>query len=89
MHPADVNALAARLGWLPSFPQFTKNSLDLVKEARENGAKDDQEVIQYVVEQLKQEKLEWAIENPDDPRNFPKGIFQLALESFGRQWKRP
>ena len=23
-HPADYNALAARLGWMPSYPQFTK-----------------------------------------------------------------
>lgn len=87
MHPADVNALAARLGWLPSFPQFTKNSLDLVKEARENGAKDDQEVIQYVVEQLKQEKLEWAIENPDDPRNFPRVFFNWRSNLLGDSGK--
>ncbi|PPK01238.1 nitrate reductase subunit alpha, partial [Staphylococcus aureus] len=26
-HPADYNVLAARLGWLPSYPQFDTNSL--------------------------------------------------------------
>lgn len=37
MHPADLNALAVRLGWLPSFPQFVQNPLDVIREARERG----------------------------------------------------
>ncbi|HSC01752.1 MAG TPA: molybdopterin-dependent oxidoreductase, partial [Solirubrobacteraceae bacterium] len=32
-HIADVNALGARLGWLPSYPTFDRSSLELVAEA--------------------------------------------------------
>jgi nitrate reductase / nitrite oxidoreductase, alpha subunit len=32
-HMADYNVIAARLGWLPSYPQFNRNPLDLVREA--------------------------------------------------------
>jgi nitrate reductase / nitrite oxidoreductase, alpha subunit len=87
MHPADVNALAARLGWLPSFPQFSQNSIDLVTEAREKGAKNQQEVIDYVVDQIKEEKIEWAIENPDDPRNFPRVLFNWRSNLLGDSGK--
>ncbi len=37
MHIADMNALGARLGWLPSFPSFDRNSLELVDEAERAG----------------------------------------------------
>ena len=40
MHPADFNALSARLGWLPSFPQLSQNSLDVMKEARSRNSDD-------------------------------------------------
>src|SRR5699024_12137778 len=33
-HPADYNVLAARLGWMPSYPQFNKNSLSFAEEAK-------------------------------------------------------
>ena len=36
-HIADVNALGARLGWLPSFPSFDRSSLDLADEAERAG----------------------------------------------------
>lgn len=87
MHPADFNAMAARLGWLPSFPQFTQNSLDLVKEARERGAQDDQAVISDVVGRIKSGEIEWAIENPDDPRNFPRVFFNWRSNLLGDSGK--
>ena len=32
-HPADFNVIATRLGWLPSYPQFDQNPLDLCSAA--------------------------------------------------------
>lgn len=87
MHPADFNAMAARLGWLPSFPQFSQNSLDLVREAREKGLKDDQAVIRDVVDRIKSGEIEWAIENPDDPRNFPRVFFNWRSNLLGDSGK--
>ena len=33
-HPADYNVLAARLGWLPSYPQFNKIACCLQKKLK-------------------------------------------------------
>ncbi|QHS22468.1 nitrate reductase subunit alpha [Virgibacillus sp. MSP4-1] len=87
MHPADVNALAARLGWLPSFPQFSQNSIDLVKEARQSGASTEEEIVNNVVEKIKKEEIDWAIENPDDPRNFPRVFFNWRSNLLGDSGK--
>lgn len=87
MHPADVNALSARLGWLPSFPQFSQNSIDIVKESREQGAKDEQEVIDDVVSKIKDGEIDWAIENPNDPRNFPRVFFNWRSNLLGDSGK--
>lgn len=74
-HPADYNVLAARLGWLPSYPTFNKNGIDIYKEAVEEGYKTPEEVGKYVAKQLKEKKLHFAIEDPDDPANFPRTLF--------------
>jgi nitrate reductase alpha subunit len=64
----DCNALAARLGWLPSFPSFNRSSLDLVDEAERAGM----EVGKYVVRELQAGDLRFAAEDPDAPENFPR-----------------
>lgn len=87
MHPADMNALSARLGWLPSFPQFSQNSIDIVKESREQGASSNKEVIDHVVQRIKSGDLEWAIENPNDPRNFPRVFFNWRSNLLGDSGK--
>ncbi|SMO60749.1 nitrate reductase subunit alpha [Melghirimyces algeriensis] len=74
-HYADYNVMAARLGWLPSYPQFNQNSLELYREAEEAGAKNVKEVGSYVAEKLKKKRLQYAIEDPDDPDNFPGVLF--------------
>lgn len=63
----DCNALAARLGWMPSHPTFSRNPLDVCDEAERAG----KDVPQYVVEELKAGRLRFAAEDPDDPANFP------------------
>ncbi len=52
-HTMDHQVRAVRNGWLPFYPQFKKNSLDLVREAEAAGAASDQDMVQYVVDQLK------------------------------------
>jgi len=71
-HTIDYEARAVRKGWLPFFPQFNKSSLEIVKEAEANGAKNEAEVIQYLVGQLKNNKLQFAVEDPDAPENWPR-----------------
>ncbi len=67
-HMADCNALAARLGWVPSFPSFDRNPLDLVDEAEKAGTKP----ADFVVDELKEGKLRFAAEDPDSPENWPR-----------------
>ncbi len=71
-HTADKQALAVRNGWLPCFPQFNKSNFDLIKEAREDGADDPGKIKNYVVKQLKERKLLFSMEDPDNPTSFPR-----------------
>lgn len=85
-HPADFNALSVRLGWLPSFPQFSQNSLEVMKNARARN-NDDNELIKDVAKQLTDGTLDWAIENPNDPQNFPRVFFNWRSNLLGDSGK--
>src|SRR5699024_9466390 len=74
-HPADFNVLAARLGWLPSYPQFNKNSLLFAEEAREAGKKTDAEIIEHAVEKIKTGNVQFAVEDPGAEENHPRTLF--------------
>ncbi len=87
MHPADMNALAVRLGWLPSYPQWTENSLAVVKEARAQGAQTASEIARYAADCLVDGRLHWAIEHPDDLRNFPRVFFVWRSNLLGASGK--
>ncbi|WP_280386148.1 nitrate reductase subunit alpha [Nocardia wallacei] len=65
---ADLIALSARLGWMPSYPSFDRNPLDLADEAEQAGLP----VADYVVSELKLGRLRFACEDPDAPQNFPR-----------------
>jgi nitrate reductase alpha subunit len=71
----DANARAVRMGWLPFYPQFERNSLKVVEDAEENGAKSDDEVISYTVNELKDKNLRFSVEDPDAPENWPRVWF--------------
>jgi nitrate reductase / nitrite oxidoreductase, alpha subunit len=86
-HPADYNCLAVRRGWMPFYPQFDKNSLELLKEAVEKGAVSDGEIVSYVVEQLKKGDLKFAIEDVDSPNNFPRVFFCWRANVLGASAK--
>ena len=86
-HTIDYQVRAVRQGWLPFFPQFNKSSLEIVKEAEASGAKSEAEVIQYVVNQLKQDKLQFAVEDPDAPENWPRLWFIWRGNAIGTSMK--
>jgi nitrate reductase alpha subunit len=86
-HLADYNVIAARLGWLPSYPQFNRNPLQLCKEAVENGAASDEEIISYVVERLKKGEIKFALEDPDSPENWPRLLFLWRANLLGASGK--
>ncbi|WP_431955851.1 nitrate reductase subunit alpha [Nocardia lijiangensis] len=65
---ADLIAQAARMGWMPSYPTFDRNPLDLADEAAAAGTG----IAEHVVGQLKTGQLRFACEDPDSPANFPR-----------------
>ena len=71
-HTMDLQVKAVRNGWMPSYPQFDRNTLDLVKQARAQGARSDGEVVDYVVDELKERKLKFSVEDPDAEENWPR-----------------
>ncbi|NGX42475.1 MAG: Respiratory nitrate reductase 1 alpha chain [Chlamydiae bacterium] len=74
-HAADMNVQAVLSGWLPFYPQFEKNSLDLVQEAISAGKSSDEDIREYVVDQVKSRKLKFSIEDPDAESNWPRTWF--------------
>ncbi|MFE9536056.1 nitrate reductase subunit alpha [Streptomyces sp. NPDC006691] len=63
MTGADCLAASARMGWMPSYPTFDRNPLEL-------GEADDP--VQHVVDELKAGRLGFAGEDPDAPHNWPR-----------------
>ncbi|MEU9097007.1 nitrate reductase subunit alpha [Streptomyces sp. NPDC048361] len=63
MTGADCLAASARMGWMPSYPTFDRNPLEL-------GEADDP--VQHVVDELKAGRLGFAGEDPDAPGNWPR-----------------
>ncbi len=71
-HHADQIYKSVRMGWMPFYPQFNKNTFELSKEAIKNGAQNDDEIKQYVLEKLKSKELKYAVGDPDAEENFPR-----------------
>jgi nitrate reductase alpha subunit len=86
-HPADYNVIAARLGWLPSYPQFNQNSIDLCRDAVSAGAKSDAGIIAHALERIKSGEVQFAVEDPDNPVNFPRVLFLWRANLLGASSK--
>lgn len=82
-HPGDYNVLAARLGWLPSYPTFNKGGQQLHDEAKAAGM----DVKSYIVKSLKDKSLQFSVEDPDNPVNFPRNLFVWRNNVIGSSSK--
>jgi nitrate reductase alpha subunit len=80
---ADIMARASRTGWTPSHPAFNRNPLDLVDESERLGVT----VQDYVVSQLREGKLRFAGEDPDDPANWPRVLTVWRANLLGSSGK--
>jgi nitrate reductase / nitrite oxidoreductase, alpha subunit len=79
----DCLAQAARLGWTPSHPAFGRNPLDLCDEAERAGVP----VSSYVVRELREDRLRFAAEDPDDPANWPRVLTVWRSNLLGSSGK--
>ena len=82
-HTADLVADSARMGWMPSYPTFDRNPIELGRQALEEG----REPAEYVADQLAEGRLRFAVENPDDPANWPRTLLLWRSNLFGSSAK--
>lgn len=71
-HTMSVQADAVRMGWLPCYPQFNTSPVEIVERAQSEGAKTDDEIVQWTVDRLRNRQLQFSVEDPDAPENWPR-----------------
>ncbi|NEB05420.1 nitrate reductase subunit alpha [Streptomyces sp. SID13726] len=76
---ADCLALSARSGWMPSYPTFDRNPLEL-------GAVFGDPVAKAVAE-LRAGSLKFACEDPDAPENWPRVLTLWRANLLGSSAK--
>ncbi len=74
-HAMDLEAMAVRMGWMPYFPQFDRNPLQVMEEAAAAGANTPAEVSDWTARQIKEGTLDFAVNDPDAPENWPRVWF--------------
>jgi len=73
MHTADTIAQSARLGWMPFYPQFDANPLDLADAAEAAvAASEAEDAGSYVADALAAGRIKFSIEDIDAPQNWPR-----------------
>jgi len=88
LHTADAMALSNRLGWMPFYPQFDRNPLDLADQAQAAvDAGEAASVGEWVAAQLKSGELASAIEDVDAPENWPRTMVVWRSNLFGSSAK--
>ncbi len=80
---ADLFVQSARMGWMPSYPQFNRNPLDLADEAKAAGVP----AGEYIASQLKAGKLQFAAEDPDAEENWPRALTLWRANLLGNSAK--
>jgi nitrate reductase / nitrite oxidoreductase, alpha subunit len=83
MHTIDTIALSTRLGWMPSYPQFDRNPLDVADEAVASG----EDPASYVAGKLRDGELKFAIDDPDAPENWPRCLTLWRANLLGSSAK--
>ncbi|MFN8108846.1 MAG: nitrate reductase subunit alpha [Thermoleophilia bacterium] len=82
-HFADLYAKAARMGWLPAYPSFDRNPLEITAAAEAEGVPP----AEYVVRELREGRLNFAAEDPGDPANFPRVLTLWRCNLMGSSSK--
>ncbi|KOT57767.1 MULTISPECIES: nitrate reductase subunit alpha [Streptomyces] len=82
-HTADLVARSARRGWMPSYPTFDANPLDLGRRIREAGA----DPGRWVAAERDAGRLSPACEDPDAPANWPRVLTVWRANLIGSSAK--
>ncbi len=79
----DTIAQSARSGWMPSYPQFDRNPLDIVDQAEAAG----RGARRVRDEQLTSGEMKFAIEDPDAAENWPRVLTVWRANLLGSSSK--
>ncbi|WP_089104074.1 nitrate reductase subunit alpha [Streptomyces hyaluromycini] len=79
MTGADCLALSARSGWMPSYPTFDRNPLELGEVSGDPVAR--------AVAELRSGTLKFACEDPDAPENWPRVLTLWRADLLGSSEK--
>jgi nitrate reductase alpha subunit len=88
LHTADVIAKSTRMGWMPFFPQFDRNSLDIADAAAAGVARGEApDEARWVADRLKAQEMRFAVEDVDAPHNWPRTLILWRSNLFGSSAK--
>ncbi len=79
----DVIAQSARSGWMPSYPTFDTNSLELGAAIEKSG----KSAGDYMTEKLKSGEVNFAIEDPEAEKNWPRVLTVWRANLLGSSAK--
>jgi nitrate reductase alpha subunit len=71
-HTADTIFKSVRNGWMPFYPQFKQNTLDLCDQAVNEGASSDKDISNAILEKLKSREINYSVSDPEAPENHPR-----------------
>ncbi|MBW4718545.1 nitrate reductase subunit alpha [Saccharothrix obliqua] len=78
---ADLLGTSTRLGWMPSYPTFDRNPLDLADEAG------DADPVAHVLARVRSGEVGFACEDPDAPENWPRVLTVWRANLLGSSAK--
>lgn len=81
--PVDSLIEASQRGWMPSYPTFDRSNLDLAETAHAQG----KSAADYIAGELEAGRLAFACTDPDNPRNFPRVLFNWRTNLLGSSAK--
>ena len=88
MHTADTIAQATRLGWMPFYPQFDANPLDLADEVTAAVAAGRADTPgAYLADELTAGRLRFSVDDVDAPANWPRVLTLWRSNLFGSSAK--
>ncbi|MEX2402357.1 MAG: nitrate reductase subunit alpha [Rhodothermales bacterium] len=71
-HHADLIYKSVRMGWMPYYPQFNRNPLDVCRELEEMGITSDEDIRDRIVKKLQSREIEYAVGDPEAEENHPR-----------------
>ena len=79
-HTMDMQVRAVRQGWLPFYPQFPENPIEVVKRARASGAKTEAEVVAHIANRLQEKQLKFSRRRSGRGRELASSVVYLERQ---------